>query len=96
MSDKEENYDDDGTTICPEYTIWLCGACGKLSPTKHGFDKSNNQLNTGWDESCMLHAVLVHKPSIVRNDAGMITGASAVQVLDGKIVPDDSSPIIGA
>lgn len=35
-------------------TIWVCGACGKTSRDLYG-DKGSSW---GWDESCMLNAVL--------------------------------------
>ena len=35
--------------------VWMCGACGKTSRDRYGFDR----ISHGWDESCMLHAVLV-------------------------------------
>ena len=33
----------------PEGQVWVCAACGKQSRDRYGY---------GWDESCMLHAVL--------------------------------------
>lgn len=35
----------------PEGTIFVCAACGKTS-------KDTNVFKDGWDESCMLNAVL--------------------------------------
>lgn len=51
---------DDGVTPAPEGQVWICGACGKRSRTRYGFDADEKPttLDWGWDESCMLHAVL--------------------------------------
>jgi hypothetical protein len=39
--------------------IYVCGACGKTSPTRYGFDERERHVaDPGWDESCMLNAVL--------------------------------------
>jgi hypothetical protein len=37
--------------IAPAGRIWVCGACGKTAPDKYRGER-------GWDESCMLNAVL--------------------------------------
>jgi hypothetical protein len=37
--------------IAPPGTIHVCGACGKTARDKYGMER-------GWDESCMLNAVL--------------------------------------
>ena len=51
--------DDDGTTPAPDGTRWVCGACGKTSPTRYGFDADGRHVaDSGWDVSCMMHAVL--------------------------------------
>ena len=52
--------DDDGTTLAPPMKVWVCGACGKLSCTRYGFDKAGKRVcDPGWDESCMSNCVLV-------------------------------------
>lgn len=40
--------------IAPAGRIWVCGACGKTALDKYGEDR-------GWDESCMLNAVLCYE-----------------------------------
>jgi hypothetical protein len=52
----------DGTTLALDGQVWICGACGKRSRTRYGFDESKQRtaIDRGWDESCMLHAVLCH------------------------------------
>lgn len=41
--------------------IWVCGACGKTSTTKYGF---NGTSQHGWDESCMMNCVLCYKEKV--------------------------------
>lgn len=48
-------YTREGTTPAPDGQVYVCGACGKTSTTRYGRGATN-----GWDESCMLHAVLCH------------------------------------
>jgi hypothetical protein len=38
--------------IAPLGWVWLCGCCGKRTRDRYGEE-------CGWDESCMLNAVLV-------------------------------------
>ena len=59
---------DDLYAIAPPGTIYVCGACGKTSRNRAGFlddggrgidsDEHGRIAKAGWDESCMLHAVL--------------------------------------
>ncbi len=61
-----------GTTPAPAGQIWVCGACGKTSRTQYGFLSDGTSrgadsfpdgarvASPGWDESCMLNAVLCH------------------------------------
>lgn len=52
----------DGTTPAPDDQVWVCRACGKTSRTQYGFDANNQDCSDrGWDESCMLNAVLCWK-----------------------------------
>ena len=47
------------TTPAPDGHVYVCGACGKTSPTRYGFDDAGQRVApNGWDESCMMHAVL--------------------------------------
>jgi hypothetical protein len=54
------------TTPAPEGQTWVCGACGRVSRAKAGFLASGLRTLSngapvathGWDESCMLQAVL--------------------------------------
>ena len=43
--------------IAPKDTVWVCRACGKIAIDKY---KGKN----GWDESCMLNAILCHYPKL--------------------------------
>lgn len=62
-----------GTDIAPEPRVWVCGACGKRARSRYGFDAAGKStaLDRGWDESCMLNAVLC-EPTPVRD---VLTGA---------------------
>ena len=47
----------------PEGQLWVCAACGKTSRDRYGEKK----ISDGWDESCMLNAVLCYdRPDIVQ------------------------------
>jgi hypothetical protein len=49
----------EGTLHAPDNQVWVCGACGKASRTKYGFDEAGNRCASyGWDESCMMNATL--------------------------------------
>lgn len=37
--------------------LWVCGACGKTHTDRYGIEGKGSP---GWDESCMLNAVLCH------------------------------------
>jgi hypothetical protein len=37
----------------PVGTVWVCGACGKQASNRY-----DGGISYGWDESCMLNAVL--------------------------------------
>ena len=50
----------------PDGHVFVCGACGKTSRWRYGFDLAGkNDASLGWDESCMMHAVLVREAEIV-------------------------------
>jgi hypothetical protein len=57
--------EDYGNKRAPDGQVYACGACGKVSRWRYGFDdKGRNDATPGWDESCMMHAVLVSEASI--------------------------------
>lgn len=41
----------------PVGQVWVCTACGKTSKDRGG----NHAISRGWDESCMLNAVLCYE-----------------------------------
>lgn len=51
-----------GTDRTPDGQVWICYACGKKSRTRYGFDATGARasISPGWDESCMMNAVLVY------------------------------------
>lgn len=64
--------------MAPDGQVYVCGACGKISRTRYGFDDDDkNVCQPGWDESCMLHAILCHEATIERKD-GRVVAAKAV------------------
>jgi len=67
-------------TFASDDQVFVCGACGKLSNDRYGTKK----ISRGWDESCMMHAVLVHKASMVFDNSGLCVKADAVKKEDPK------------
>lgn len=47
----------------PEGQLYVCGACGKRSKSLYGIDDA---IDSDWDESCMLNAVLVYESKTLR------------------------------
>ena len=43
--------------FAPKGAVWVCAACGKRHSDKYGIEGWGN---SGWDESCILNAVLCH------------------------------------
>ena len=56
----------------PPGQVWVCGACGKRSRDHFG----NQALTPGWDESCMLNAVLCREDALTLNDYGVVTNVA--------------------
>jgi hypothetical protein len=56
----------------PAGKVFMCGACGKLSRWRYGFDNSNQNSDPqgrpyashGWDESCMMNSALIEATEI--------------------------------
>jgi len=61
--------------------VWVCCACGKRSKDRYG----EQAISRGWDESCMLNAVLC------REDKLVLQGETVVGVEDGGIVQEETS-----
>jgi hypothetical protein len=51
--------------IAPEGKIWVCGACGKTTKDKYAGER-------GWDESCMLNAILCDPEKLVWKDGRVV------------------------
>lgn len=51
--------------IAPIDAIWICSACGKTHTDRYGIDGEGSH---GWDESCMMHAVLCKRGNIKPGD----------------------------
>ena len=67
-----DQYNDMGERMAarfaPDGAIWVCGACGKTHKDQYGIEGAGSP---GWDESCMLHAILCHEGRHV-SPGGMI------------------------
>lgn len=55
--------EDVGNVVAAEGTVWVCAACGKTSRDRYG----EQRISRGWDESCMLNAVLCFDPPEMRD-----------------------------
>jgi hypothetical protein len=55
----------DAPRFAPSGTLWICGACGKTHTDQYGDEGEGSR---GWDESCMLNAVLCHADEIKPGD----------------------------
>lgn len=51
--------------FAPNDGIWVCGACGKTAIDRYGMEGIHS---SGWDESCMLNAVLCKRDGITPGD----------------------------
>lgn len=49
-----------GNEVAPEGQVFVCATCGKRSRDRFG----NQKISRGWDESCMLNAVLCYDDPI--------------------------------
>jgi len=47
--------------IAPAGAVYVCGACGKRSRDLYG----DQAISRGWDESCMLNAILCDEETLV-------------------------------
>ena len=87
--------------FAPDDAIWVCGACGKTATNRYGIVGPHTH---GWDESCMLNAVLCDRGDIVpgqRVPSAKAESESAVEFAiafleqQGYIVakPDDEATV---
>ncbi len=53
--------------IAPPGKIWMCAACGKKARDRFGIEGWHSR---GWDESCMLNAVLVDEDTQTQDNTG--------------------------
>jgi len=54
--------------MAPEGAIWVCAACGKTSKDLYGI---NEPHDCGWDESCMMNAILCYEEKVLYPDGIM-------------------------
>jgi hypothetical protein len=62
--------------------VYVCGMCGKRSKDQYG----DLRIDRGWDESCMLHAVLCDEASL-KFKAGVLFAATSIGLDSGKLEP---------
>ena len=65
-------------SIAPVGQVFVCEACGKRSRDIIG----EQCISRGWDESCMLNAILCYEDKLVFNKDGTMV----IKVLDGGVV----------
>ena len=70
-------------TTAPQGQIFVCVACGKLSRDRYGNDK----VSHGWDENCMMSAILCRESHLVFQDGRVI------EVKEGGVV-DPTAPVL--
>lgn len=81
-----------GTTPCAEAHVWVCGACGKTSRTRYGFNAADQSVaSPGWDESCMLNAVLCHREQRLRDSDGLKEWVAVCSPEEAKPASDGSA-----
>jgi len=61
--------------VAPEGQVYVCTVCGKFSKDKYGDQK----IDPWWDESCMLHCILIYENSVVKDDQGNVISVNFVE-----------------
>jgi hypothetical protein len=59
-----------GNHTAPPGFVYVCAGCGKRSRDKYG----DEPIDYGWDESCMMHAVLCDEKTLIFGENGRVTG----------------------
>jgi hypothetical protein len=60
-------------TVADQGLIFVCSACGKQSRDRYG----DQAVSRGWDESCVLNAVLCVENSLVIVDGRAMAAVAA-------------------
>jgi hypothetical protein len=60
--------------VAGEGQVFICSACGKRSHDRYG----EQPISSGWDESCMMHSVLVIESSVILDRFGLVAFAKPV------------------
>ena len=63
--------------ISPPGAVFVCNACGKRSRDLYGKQK----ISLGWDESCMLNAILCEEKSLFIEGDTVLSGTTWVENL---------------
>jgi hypothetical protein len=69
--------------VAPDGQVFVCMACGKMSKDRYGMQR----ISSGWDESCMLNAILCYRNKLV-----MQTANSVRSIDEGGIVKEELQP----
>jgi hypothetical protein len=54
----------------PSGFVWVCRFCGKRSRDRYG----DQAVDFGWDESCMMNALLVSETDLILDATGRVIG----------------------
>lgn len=55
--------------FAPPGKVWVCLACGKISPHDKYGDKNSNKL---WDVSCVMNAILSDEDKLIKDENGRV------------------------
>jgi hypothetical protein len=73
---------DNGNTVAPEGFVFVCSACGKRSRDKFG----TQPISSGWDESCMLNAMLCEESALTLDSRGRVLEIKAVVGTESELL----------
>lgn len=65
--------------VAPEGQVYVCGACGKRSKDRYGYQK----IDQWWDESCVIYSFLCYESHLLFHPTGYVR-----EVLDGGVVEE--------
>jgi hypothetical protein len=71
-----------GNQRAPDGHVYVCGACGKVSRWRYGFDLAGkNDATRGWDESCAMNCGLALE-SAIEAPAGWVYPARVEKLVE--------------
>lgn len=54
--------------VAPKGKVYVCGACGKRSRDRYGFQK----IDSRWDESCMMNCFLADESDLITENGRVV------------------------